>query len=128
MFAAIARSGATAGSIKEVWNAPATASGRTRAPSGANCESASRFPAATICPAPLSFAATSPSSLIAASTTDLSPPRTAAIPAGAIDAALAISCPRRCTNFMASISVIVPASAAAAISPTEWPATSETFT
>ena len=52
-----------------------------------------------------------------------SPPSTAAIPADFSAAAFAISMPRARTNFMASISLITPASAAAVISPTECPAT-----
>ena len=84
---------------------------------------ASRSPAATICPPPLSLAATSPKSAIACKTTWRSPPRTAAIPAGVIEAAFAISIPRARTNFIASNGVSTPAIAAAVISPTECPAT-----
>ncbi|CAB4596971.1 unannotated protein [freshwater metagenome] len=71
----------------------------------------------------MSFAATKPKSLIAFKTTVRSPPSTAAIPAGFSAAAFAISIPRARTNFIASISLITPASAAAVISPTECPAT-----
>ena len=102
-----------------MWNAPATARGLTRAPSGARAASASKSPAATICPPPLSFAATRPKSEIALRTISRSPPNTAAIPAGAIAAAFAISTPRVRTNFIASRGVKTPAIAAAVISPTE---------
>src|SRR5579875_3635620 len=71
--------------MKWVWNAPATASGRTRAPPGgsaASFSSASSAPAATICPAPLRLAAVSPAASIAATTSAGSPPSSADIPVG----------------------------------------------
>ena len=70
--AASARSRPTAGAMCTVWNAPATSSGRSRAPSGGSAASAascSSVPAATIWPAPLSFAAMRPCSASLARTT-----------------------------------------------------------
>ena len=63
MSAVAAASSATAGSMCRVWNAPATASGRSRAPAGgsaANAASSSMVPAATIWPAALTLAGVSP--------------------------------------------------------------------
>ena len=61
--AASARSASTAGAMCAVWKAPATCSGRSRAPAGgsaANAASCSAVPAATIWPAPLMLAGVSP--------------------------------------------------------------------
>ena len=114
-----------AGFIKSVWNAPETCNDRTRAPSGAKVESARKSPAATICPPPLSFAATSPASAIACKTSSRTPPNTALIPDSLPMAAFAISTPRVRTRRSASTSEKTPAIAAAVISPTECPAINE---
>ena len=56
----------TAGAMCEVWNAPATFSGMTRALAGgfsARALSCSKVPAATVWPAPLTLAAVAPGSL-----------------------------------------------------------------
>ena len=62
-LAAASRSAATAGAMCRVWKAPATCSGRSRAPAGGAAAKASRsasVPAATICPAPLTLAGVRP--------------------------------------------------------------------
>ena len=67
--AAASRSASTAGAMCRVWNAPATSSGRSRARAGgsaANAASCGRVPAATIWPAPLTFAGVSPCASMAA--------------------------------------------------------------
>ena len=69
----------------EVWNAPATWSGMTRALAGgsaANAASCSRVPAATTWPAPLTLAAVRPCRSSASATSAGSPPRTALMPVG----------------------------------------------
>ena len=69
--AAASRSAATAGAMCRVWKAPATCSGRSRAPPGgsaAKASSSARVPAATIWPAPLTFAGVRPCRAIAART------------------------------------------------------------
>ena len=83
--------------MNRVWNAPATASGITRAPAGgAACRAAiaSAAPAATIWPPPLRLAPTRSSAASAASTVSGSPPSTAAIEVGSSSQALAIARPR----------------------------------
>ena len=113
----------------EVWKAPATCSGMTRARSGGVAASRarpSRDPAATTWPAPLTFAGTSPAVAIAASTSDGSPPRTALIPVGTSAAASAMNDARAETRDTASTSSRTPATAAALNSPTEWPAVTST--
>ena len=83
--AASCRRRSTAGAMWAVWNAPATASGRSRAPSGGSAASAancSAVPAATTWPAAFTFAAVRPSSASLASTASASPPRIAVIPVG----------------------------------------------
>ena len=87
----------------------------------ASSASAAKSPAATICPAPLSFAATKFSPANTDKTSVRSPPRTADIPAGDAVATLAISTPRERTKERASLLLIAPESAAAANSPTECP-------
>ena len=123
-LAAMLRS-ATAGAMCTVWKAPATDSGRSRAPAGgsaANAASCSIVPAATICPAPFTLAGVSPCASIAASTVVSSPPRTAVIPVGSMAAARAIACPRTATSRSASATLTTPAIAPAASSPTLCPA------
>ena len=71
--------------MKWVWNAPATLSGMTRARAGgsaAKAASASRAPAATTWPAPLTLAGVRSWRAIVASTSSGSPPSTALIPVG----------------------------------------------
>ena len=119
----------TAGAMCSVWNAPATSSGRSRAPSGGSaCRAAScsRVPAATIWPAPFSLAAVSPCSASLATTASRSPPRTAVMPVGRAAAASAIARPRSRTRTMACSALITWAPAAAVISPTECPAPTPT--
>ncbi len=69
----------------EVWNAPATFSGITRALAGgfsARVLSCSMVPAATVWPAPLTLAAVAPAAPMAARTSAGSPPTTALMPVG----------------------------------------------
>ena len=116
----------TAGAMCSVWNAPATLSGISRALAGglsARAWSCSMVPAATIWPGPLSLAAVRPCASSAASTSSRSPPRIAVIPVGVVAAASAIALPRSRTSTIACSAVIARAPAAAAISPTLWPAT-----
>ncbi len=118
-------SDATAGCMKAVWNAPATLRGMTRARAGGSAASAaraSREPAATTCPAPLTFAGVRPCRSIVASTSASSPPRTALMPVGVAALASAIARPRWATKRIASVSRSTPAAAVAVISPTECPA------
>ena len=82
----------------------------------------SRVPAATVWPAPLTFAAVAPQASIAARTSAGSPPTTALMPVGVAAAAAAMLLARSRTKVMASVSVSTPARADAVISPTEWPA------
>src|SRR5579875_3616562 len=114
-----------AGAMWAVWNAPATRSGRSRAPGGglaAKAASCSAVPAATIWPAPFMFAGVSPQASIAASTAASSPPSTAVIDVARAAAACAIARPRVPTSAMASSGEQIPAIAPAASSPTLWPA------
>ena len=109
-----------------VWNAPATASGRSRAPAGgsaANAASSSMVPAATIWPAALTLAGVSPCFSMAASTSSSAPPSTAVIPVSVIAAALAMARPRIPISRIASAGLITDAIAPAASSPTLCPAT-----
>ena len=122
IVAALLANTSCADCIYLVWKAPATASGRIRAPTGglsAKRDSSLIKPAATIWPAPLSFAATNPSFIIASSTSSRSPPRTADIPVFSKLAAFAIAFARSLTKRIASNSLITFATAAAVISPTE---------
>ncbi len=115
-----------AGAMYSVWNAPATASGRSRAPAGGlavKAAIASTEPAATIWPAPLRLAGVRPAASIAATTSAGSPPRTATMDVGTRSQAAAISAPRRAARATASAGVSTPATAAAVISPTLCPAT-----
>ena len=100
--------------------------GPSRAASSASLASCSMVPAATIWPAPLSLAGVRPCSASLASTSSRSPPRTAVMPVGVAAEAVAIALPRSRTNTIACSAVITPAPAAAAISPTLWPATAPT--
>jgi len=123
--AAASRSAATAGAMCRVWKAPATCSGRSRAPAGgsaAKASSSARVPAATIWPAPLTFAGVRPCRAIAASTASWSPPSTAVIPVGSAAAAAAMARPRTATSRIASSAVSTPAMTPAASSPTLCPA------
>ena len=129
MPSAAARSASTAGAMWLVWNAPATESGRSLARGGgsaANAASWSRVPAATIWPAPFTFAGVSPCASIAASTSCSSPPSTAVIPVGSAAAAWAMAWPRTRTRRTASSADSVPAIAPAASSPTLCPAVAPT--
>ena len=104
-LAAASRSAATAGAMCRVWKAPATCSGRSRAPAGGAAAKASRsasVPAATICPAPLTLAGVRPLLAMAASTASASPPSTAVIPVGSAAAAAAMAVPRTRTRRIAS--------------------------
>ena len=124
--AACARSASSAGAMNRVWNAPATASGTTRARSGfcsASWASAGSGPAATICPAPLRLAGSSPNRSSVASTSSRFPPSTALMPVGSRAQAAAISRPRTAASATAASGSSTPAMAAAASSPTECPAT-----
>ena len=119
----------TAGSMWVVWKAPATLSGIRRALAGgssAKAASCSIVPAATIWPGPLSLAGVRPCRDERASTSSRSPPRTAVMPVGVCAAAAAIALPRSRTSTMACSAVMTRAPAAAAISPTLWPATAPT--
>ena len=126
--AAASRSAAAAGAMCRVWKAPATCSGRSRAPdpwtggSAAKAASSARVPAATICPAPFTFAAVSPHRAIAASTASWSPPSTAVIPVGSAAAAAAMALPRTPTRRIASSAASTPAMTPAPSSPTLCPA------
>src|SRR5699024_851572 len=120
------RNSSTAGSMCGVWNAPATSRGRSRARPGGFCSSASQAssgPAATICPAPLRLAGTSPAPSRASRTSASRPPRTAIIPVGLAAHARDMAAPRAAARRSASGSEITPATASAASSPMEWPAT-----
>ena len=79
-------------------------------------------PAATICPAALTFAGVRPCRAIAASTTSWSPPSTAVIPVGSAAAASAMARPRTAVRRSASSAVSTPAMTPAASSPTLCPA------
>jgi len=108
-----------------VWNAPATRSGRSRAPLGglaANSASCSRVPPATICPVALMLAGVSPASARAASTLASSPPRIAVIPVGVAPQEAAMASPRTRVSAIASDALITPAITPAASSPTLCPA------
>ena len=83
-------------------------------------------PAATIWPAPLRLAGYSPAASMAATTSSGSPPSTALMPVGSSAQAAAISRPRTAAKVTAASAVSTPASAAAPISPTLWPATTPT--
>ena len=123
--AAASRSASTAGAICSVWNAPATLSGRSRAPAGgaaASASSCAMVPAATIWPAPFTFAGVSPCPASAASTSSWSPPSTAVMPVASVAAALAMARPRTPTRRIASSADSTPAIAPAASSPTLCPA------
>ena len=123
--AAASRRAATAGAMWAVWNAPATGSGRSRAPAGgspASLASCAMVPAATIWPAPLTFAGVRPAASSAASTSSWAPPRMAVMPVASAAAALAIARPRTPTSRIASLAEITPAIAPAASSPTLCPA------
>ena len=123
--AAASRSASTAGAMWAVWNAPATLSGRSRAPAGgaaANASSCAMVPAATIWPAPLTFAGVSPWESSAASTSSWSPPSTAVMPVASAAAALAMARPRTPTRRIASSADSTPAITPAASSPTLCPA------
>ena len=113
--------------MNRVWNAPATASGITRALSGLSCPaswaSAGSGPAATVWPAPLRLAGSRPSRSIVASTSSGFPPSTALMPVGSSAHAAAISRPRTAASATAVSASSTPAMAAAASSPTECPAT-----
>src|SRR5215472_8960442 len=127
--AAASRSASTAGPMWLVWNAPATDSGRSRACGGgsaANAASRSMVPAATIWPAPLTFAGVSPLASIAASTSGSSPPSTAVIPVASAAAARAMARPRTRTRRIASSGASNPEMAPAANSPTLCPAAAPT--
>ena len=90
----------------EVWNAPATFSGMTRALAGgfsARALSCSKVPAATVWPAPLTLAGVAPAASMAASTSAGSPPTTALMPVGVTAAAAAMLLARSRTNVMASV-------------------------
>ena len=122
---AASRRAATAGAIYRVWKAPATCSGRSRAPAGGSAAKDSRSamaPAATICPAPLTLAGVRPWRAMAASTVSSSPPRTAVIPVGSAAAAAAMAAARTATRRMASFALSTPARTPAASSPTLCPA------
>ena len=124
-LAAAAASASTAGAMCTVWNAPATRSGRSRAPAGglaANRASCAVVPPATICPVVLTLAGVSPASAIAASTSSSSPPRTAVIPVASALQAAAIASARTRVSLIASSAEVTPAIAPAASSPTLCPA------
>ena len=88
----------------------------------ARAASCSRVPAATTCPALFTLAGVSPQRSIAALTSSGSPPTTALMPVGVTALAAAIARPRSRTSTIACSLLSTPASAAAANSPTEWPA------
>ena len=124
-LAAACRRAPIAGAMYLVWKAPATCSGRSRAPAGGAAAKASRsdiFPAATICPAALTFAGVRPFSAMAASTSPWSPPSTAVIPVGSAADAAAIAVARTVTRRIASSADRTPAMTPAASSPTLCPA------
>lgn len=104
-----------------------TFSGTTlRTPSGGSslrAASCSSVPAATICPAPLTFAGVRPSFSRCATETSGSPPSSADMPVSVIAAASAMARPRLRTRVRAAVSSRTPAKAAAVISPTLCPAT-----
>ena len=113
-----------------VWNAPATGSGRSRAPSGGSSwkvASSSIVPAATIWPAPLMLAGVRLCFSIAEMTASWSPPSTAVMPVSVTAAAAAMALPRSRTKTIACSADMTPAAAAAVISPTEWPAPTPTL-
>ena len=89
----------------------------------ASCASAGSGPAATVCAAPLRLAGSSPSRSIVASTSSGFPPSTALMPVGSRAQAAAIARPRTAAIATAASASSTPAMAAAASSPTEWPAT-----
>ncbi len=94
-----------------VWNAPAVASGRTRARAGgssASFSSAASAPAATIWPAALRLAGTRSSASRRASTSASSPPSRADMPVGSSAQALAISRPRVAARATASSAEMTP--------------------
>ena len=107
--AACSPSACSAGAMNRVWNAPATASGITRARAGGfvgEPRPARRDgPAATIWPAPLRLAGSSPSSSRRASTSSGFPPRTALMPVGSSAHAAAISRPRTAASATAASGV-----------------------
>ncbi len=125
--AAAAATASCAGDMKCVWKAPATVSLRVRAFSGGSASSARRSPPRDrprrSVRRRLRLAGTSSSSARRASTCSSSPPRTAAMVVGSSAQAFAISRPRTAARLTASSRVMTPAMAAAASSPTEWPAT-----
>ncbi len=84
-------------------------------------------PAATICPAALTFAGVSPCFSMLASTSSSAPPSTAVIPVSVTAAALAIARPRIPISRIASAGLITDAIAPAASSPTLCPATPPAF-
>src|SRR5699024_9380428 len=86
-------------------------------------ERASSEPAATVWPPPLTLAGLAPAASMAESTSSGWPPTTADVPVGVVAAAEAMPRPRTDTKRMASAEVRIPAICAAAISPTECPAT-----
>src|ERR1019366_8978492 len=108
-----------------VWKAPATSRGRSRALAGGAAAKACRSvirPAATICPAVLTFAGVRPCLARAASASSWSPPSTAVIPVGSAAEASAIAVARTRTSRSASSALITPAMTPAASSPTLCPA------
>src|SRR5699024_8855394 len=88
-----------------------------------SAERASSEPAATVWPPPLTLAGLAPAASMAESTSSGWPPTTADVPVGVVAAAEAMPRPRTDTKRMASAEVRIPAICAAAISPTECPAT-----
>ena len=109
----------------EVWKAPATLSGMTRALAGgfsARALSWSSVPAATVWPAPLTLAGVAPEASMAASTSAGSPPTTALMPVGVTAAAAAMLLAAFADKGHGFLSVSTPARAEAVISPTECPA------
>ena len=119
--AAAARSASTAGAMCGLWNAPATESGRSRAPAGgsaARASSCARVPAATIWPGALMFAGVRPWASMAASTSDSAPPSTAVMPVSSAAAARAMALLRTAIRRIASSGESTPAMAPADSSPT----------
>ena len=113
----------------EVWKAPATFSGMTRALAGgsaAKAASCSSVPAATTWPPPLLLAAVSPCCCRLAASSSGSPPMTALMPVGVTALAAAMARPRSRTKTIACSALSAPATVAAVISPTECPAVAPT--
>ncbi len=122
--------GATAGSMRGEWKAPATFRriARTLCPLAiVSARSiAFRLPLMTTCADEFSFATTRTSSPRASShsaaAASVPTPRSAAIVPGRSSLAPCIAAPRTTTTPMASGSVSEPADTRAANSPSEWPA------